>query len=225
MTGAKLKIDPSKLRKPHLAPTKPQKVDWPETYAYEAKVVGLGRQKRRLKTARPAPQPKVVQRKEKEAKAAKPAQPTSWSTIKLDVPRIKNIMADKGMKVSDLADAYGVDAHRMYFILGSEYVTKSAHKRMSKALGADPEVILLEVVEPPKVKRQRKKRKKTLIDKRKVDRILAKKGWSKRDLAKVIGRSPQAVYNALGRGRTSEKGLRDIAEALGVLPEDIGGKK
>jgi len=227
MSGAKLKIDPSKLRKHYMPATKPCRTSWSKEARYEAKVIESGRPKRSIKPTRPAPQPKVVQRKEKDAKAAKPAQPTSWSTIKLDVPRIKNIMSDKGMKVIDLADAYGADTHRMYFILGSEYVTKSAHKRMAKALGVDPEVILLEVVKPPKVKRQRKKREKILIDKHKVDRILTEKSWNKRDLAKAIGRSPQAIYNALGRGRTSEKGLCAIAEALGVLPSDIQpeGKK
>lgn len=221
MTGAKLKIDPSKLRKHYMEPTRPFRSEWSEKAQYEAKVIGQGRSKRSIKTSRPAPQPKAIQRKEKDAKAAKPAQPTSWSTIRLDVPRIKNIMSDKGMKVIDLADAYGADTHRIYYILGSEYVTKSAYKRLAKALGVDPEVILLEIVKPPKVKRQRKKREKILIDKHKVDRILTEKSWNKRDLAKAIGRSPQAIYNALGRGRTSEKGLCAIAEALGVLPSEI----
>jgi DNA-binding Xre family transcriptional regulator len=229
MSGATLKIDPSKLRKHYLPPTKPCRSEWSEKAQYEAKVIGQGRSKRSIKTSRPAPQPKVVRKKEKEAKAAKPAQPTSWSTIRLDVPRIKNIMADKGMKVIDLADAYGVGVQRMYFILSSEYVTKSAHKRMAKVLGADPEVILLEAVKPPKVKRERAKREKTLIDKHKVEALLKRKKWLKKDLAEALGISQQALYNTLCRGRTSKRHLCVMAEALGVLPSDIqpegnGGK-
>ena len=73
-----------------------------------------GRPKRAIKTARPAPQPHVVRKKEK---AIRDAGAGARSTVKLDIDRITDIMADRGISVVKLAEAYGVCESRMYYIL------------------------------------------------------------------------------------------------------------
>ena len=229
MSGATLKIDPSKLRKHYLPPTKPCRATWSKEAQYEAKVVENGRQRREVKTSRPPCQPKVIRKKEKAIRDHE-ATPTSRSTVMLDMPRVYNIMEDRGLSVIKLAQIYGVTDSRMYFILDSQWVTPKSLMRLAKALKVKPADILLQEIEKPKpVKRtgHRAKREKVLIDKRKVEVLLKQKEWLKKDLAEALGISQQGLYNTLDRGRTSKKRLYVMAAALDVLPSEIQpeGKK
>ena len=231
MTGARLKIDPSKLRKHYLPPTKPCRATWSKEAQYEAKVVENGRQRREVKTSRPPCQPKVIRKKEK-AIRDREATPTSRSTVMLDMPRVYNIMEDRGLSVVKLAQIYGVTDSRMYYILDSQWVTPKSLMRLAKVLKVKPADILLqemEIEKPKAVKRtgHRAKREKVLIDKHKVEVLLKRKEWLKKDLAEALGISQQGLYNTLDRGRTSKKRLFVMAAALDVLPSDIqpGGKK
>ena len=229
MTGAKLKIDPAKLRKHYLPPTKPCRATWSKEAQYEAKVVESGRGRREVKTNRPASQPKVIRKKEKAIRDHENTS-TSRSTVMLDMPRVYNIMEDRGLSVIKLAQLYGVTVSRMYFILNSQWVTPRSLMRLAEALKVNPADILLQKIEKPRPVKStghRAKREKVLIDKRKVEALLKRRKWLKKDLAEALGISQQGLYNTLDRGRTSKKRLCVMAAALDVLPSEIQpeGKK
>ena len=225
MTGARLKIDPSKLRKHYMAPTKPCKASWSKEARYEAKVIESGRPKRAIKTARPAPQPKVVRKKER---AIKDAGASARSTVRLDIDRITDIMADRGLSVVKLAEAYGVCESRMYCILDSYWITPKCLKRLAKALNVRESQIVLyrgkaKSQRPRPVEGTRPRKKRTAIYLRMdvIRKLMEEKGWRSGDLADAIGTTRPCIYNAFARERVSLARVHQIAEALDVFPEDI----
>lgn len=229
MSGATLKIDPSKLRKHYLPPTKPCRATWSKEAQYEAKVVESGRTKRSIKPTRPAPQPHVVRKKEK---AIRDAGASARSTVRLDIDRVTDIMADKGMSVVQLAEAYGVTDSRMYYILDSYWVTPKCQKRLAKALGVRMAEITLyqgkkksQRPAPPEGKRTRKKRTAIYLEVDKIKSMMQDRGWGPGDLANAMGTTRATIYCTFNRGRVSLKRVHEIAEALDVFPSAIMRKE
>lgn len=225
MTGAKLKIDPSKLRKHYMPATKPCRATWSKEAQYEAKVVESGRSKRAIKPTRPAPQPHVVRKKEK---AIRDAGASARSTIRLDIDRVTDIMADRGISVVKLAAAYGVAESRMYFILDSYWVTPKCLKRLAKALNVRQSEIVLyrgkaksQRPKPVEGKRTRKKRIAIYLRMDVIRKLMDDRGWKSGDLADAIGTTRPTIYSAFCRQRVSLNRVHQIAEALDAFPEDI----
>jgi DNA-binding Xre family transcriptional regulator len=229
MTGAKLKIDPSKLRKHYLPPTKPCRATWSKEAQYEAKVVEHGRPKRSIKTSRPAPQPHVVRKKEK---AIRDAGAGARSTVRLDIDRVTDIMADRGISVVKLAAAYGVAESRMYYILDSYWITPKCLKRLAKALNVRQSEIVLyrgkKASQRPKpVEGTYKRKKRTAIYLRMdvIRKLMEERGWKSGDLADAIGTTRPTIYSAFCRQRVSLNRVYQIAEALDVFPGEIMRKE
>lgn len=225
MSGATLKIDPSKLRKHYLPPTKPCRANWSEKAQYEAKVIEHGRPKRAIKTSRPAPQPHVVRKKEK---AIRDAGASARSTVRLDIDRVTDIMADRGISVVKLAAAYGVAESRMYYILDSYWITPKCLKRLAKALNVRQSEIVLyrgkaksQRPKPVEGKRTRKKRTAIYLRMDVIRGMMKERGWTSGDLADAIGTTRPTIYSAFCRQRVSLNRVHQIAEALDVFPEDI----
>jgi len=51
--------------------------------------------------------------------------------------------------------------------------------------------------------------------------VLREKGWSFRELARRLGKSPPRIQDIVDRGDPKASVLREIAEALGVTPESL----
>lgn len=54
-----------------------------------------------------------------------------------------------------------------------------------------------------------------------VEILLKEKGWSFRELARKLGKSAPRIRDIVERGDPKASTLREIAEALGVAPEDL----
>lgn len=225
MSGATLKIDPSKLRKHYMEPTRPCRANWSEKAQYEAKVIEHGRPKRAIKTVRPAPQPHVVRKKEK---AIRDAGASARSTVRLDIDRVTDIMADRGISVVQLAKTYGVAESRMYFILDSYWITPKCLKRLAKALKVrESEIVMFrgkaksQRPKPVNGRRPRKKRTAIYLRMDVIRKLMEERGWKSGDLADAIGTTRPSIYCAFARERVSINRVHQIAEALDVFPEDI----
>lgn len=54
-----------------------------------------------------------------------------------------------------------------------------------------------------------------------IEILLRDKGWSMRELARQLGKSQQRTRDIIQRGDPKASVLREFADALGVLPEEL----
>jgi DNA-binding Xre family transcriptional regulator len=216
MTGAKLKIDPSKLRKPYLPPTKPCGPKWSKEAQYEHAGVEAGRDRRQIKTSRPPKPPRVIHTKEKLVKERQ-VQRKKLCTVVLNREKINALLSEKRMPLRALAKEYGSIEQRLYAIINADAVSPATCRRLARALGVQEwEIKWHGNPEDRPVIKTSKTPDWLMVtpDWDKVREILMMKEIRVKDLAKMVGISPGRMSAIFASERVRDTTLQRIAGAL-----------
>lgn len=131
--------------------------------------------------------------------------------------RLRALLKAKGMTQRDLAEALGIGAPTIAkYVSGLSAPSPERAAKIARLLGADPKDL------GAREQKARGPQAAGALDAAALDAALERHSISPAELARRVGRTPQAIYSyRLGKNRPSIATLRRMARELDLDPADL----